>query len=354
MNLTKSDNVLPFCSIVMVNFNGIKYLRAFFNSILALNYPKNMIEIIMVDNGSADKSIEFVNNNYPEVIVITNINNFSKALNIVVDKSKGDFIAFLNNDMEVDKRWLIELIEMVQKYPEAGCIGGKILFHDKKTINSVGHEKIGAYYFQDKGFQEKDLGQYDRLREVDGICGGAILWRRECLDNIGPFDEDYEMYFEDVDMAYRCKEKNWRMYYTPKSVAYHKFHGTSSDELCYFLCNRNRFLFLARHIPDYLPKSILTSHLYCNSQFEFLRQCIPITMLKLLEFHGLAKFKRIVPEIFNKLDGFLSAEDLLKTIYAFELMYKSNKSTICIYDHALIPWLRDIPALAGGRDLKRK
>lgn len=328
---------LPLCSIILVNFNGMKFMKQCLDSISRLNYPRDRIEILMIDNGSVDGSLEFVKEKYPSVITIINDrNNFTRALNIGIAKSKGEYVGFLNNDVELDQNWLRELVVTLQNNQDAGCVGSKILFDDKKTINSVGHAELPDHYFQDKGFKEIDKGQYNNVCEVDGICGGSVLYRRKCLEDIGAFDEDYIMYFEDVDMAYRCRDKSWKIIYTHKSILYHRFHGTSGgSNLTYLLCNRNRFFFLARHLPDELPKSIKSSHLYLNNQYEFLIACMPKIINKLVAYQSEETVKRILPLIFNELMSFLAPKEILQVISRYQIHYQKRKPTLCIYDHAL-------------------
>ena len=330
-------STLPPVSIIIVNYNGQKYLEKLVDSVYALNYPQDRLEIILVDNGSTDSSMSFVNEKYPAVVQILNDkNNFTRALNRAVDASNGEFVGLLNNDMSVDAEWLIELVTMLQEHPRAGCAGGKIMFTDRKTINSVGHERLPDFYYQDKGFREIDKGQYDRLCEAEGICGGAILYRRACLDDIGPFDEDYIMYFEDVDMAYRCKEKKWSIMYTPKSIVYHVFHGSSGgSNLAYLLCNRNRFFLLARHLPEELPGSIGSSHLRQRGEYGFLAACMPQVLSKLVEHNPPSVVERIIPRLFEKLAAVLSHEAMMKIISTYNILYRSKKPSLGIYDHAL-------------------
>jgi O-antigen biosynthesis protein len=331
------NNRYPSCSIVIVNYNGLKYMNKCLDTLQEIHYPKDKVEIIVVDNGSTDRSLQSVREKYSKVKIFENDkNSFTRALNLAIDKSKSEFIAFLNNDVEVDKNWLIEMVHTLEEHPEAGCVGGKILFDDRKTINSVGHSQLPDYYFRDKGFEEIDAGQYNQVCEADGICGGSILYRRSCLDEIGWFDEDYIMYFEDVDMAYRCKEKNYKILYTPKSIVYHHFHGTSGGtNLSYLLCNRNRLFFLARHLPSELPKSIKTSHLYLNNQFEFLLLCMPATINKLIQYNSVEVVEKVLPELFDELMAFAKPVDLLKVLSQYHIQYGKKKPSLGIYDHAL-------------------
>ncbi len=250
------DRELPFVSIIAVNYNGKRFLKTFFDSISSLNYPKAKLEAIFIDNGSQDDSIGFVKKHYPKTIIIENsVNNYCRSLNLGIEKSKGEFIALLNNDMKVEKRWLMELVKVAEQDCKITSVGSKILFMDGK-INSVAHRTLPDFYWTDYGFKEDDIGQYDKIGEVDSICGGAVLHRRKSLIEAGCYDEDFNMYLEDVDISIRLKKLGWKLFYCPKSIAYHEFHGTASDELVESCIEKNRLLFIAKHYPEKIGEEL--------------------------------------------------------------------------------------------------
>ena len=130
----------PLITVSIVNLNGSNYLKDCLESLKKLNYPTEKIEIIIVDNGSNDDSVEFVRNNYPEVKLICNNGNlgFAKANNQAAAEAKGDYVAFLNNDTKVDENWLIELLRPVYGSDEIICSGSKVLSFDGKSIDFAG------------------------------------------------------------------------------------------------------------------------------------------------------------------------------------------------------------------------
>lgn len=323
-------------SIIIVNFNGRDFLRRCLNSLKRQSYRGGQIEILVVDNGSSDGSVELLHGEYPDVLVLLNSeNNYCKALNIGISRSSGEFIAFLNNDMVVEEHWLAGLIELLKSDERIGCGGGKIHLMDGK-INSVGIEPIGDFYFRDKGFGERDEGQYGRVEPTDGITGGAVLWRRKCLEDVGCVDEDYMMYFEDVDLAFRCKAKGWLMLYTPYSVAHHRLHGSSAGtDLCYYFCNRNRLLFLARHFPHELPRGLFTSHFYRNGQLGWLYESIPIAVKKLYEHHPQRALTSIFPEMRAIMTEIFGEEKTAELFRWLEVVLGLRQPRIAVYDHAL-------------------
>ena len=248
---------IPLVSIVTVNYNGKKFLKDCFDSLLALNYPKNRLEVIMIDNCSQDDSIDYVKKQYPRIKVFkNNINNYCRANNLGIAKSKGDYIAILNNDTKVDKNWLIELIKVIIRDDKIGAVGSKILFMDGR-IQSVGHVELPHYNWGDRGLFEEDRQQYNQIMEVQSISNCSALYRRKALNKVGMFDEDFNMYMEDVDMAFRLRRKGWKILFVPTSIAYHKLHGSQQTAaLRQFHILKNRLLFIAKHFPDKLSESL--------------------------------------------------------------------------------------------------
>jgi hypothetical protein len=130
---------LPSVSIIVVNYNGKRFLEECFDSIFSLSYPKEKLEVILVDNGSTDGSLDLVKDKYPNVLIIQNtVNNYCKANNLGIASSKGKYVALLNNDVKVEKNWLIELIKIMERDERIGAVMGKVLFPDGK-IQSTGH-----------------------------------------------------------------------------------------------------------------------------------------------------------------------------------------------------------------------
>ncbi|MGA2775331.1 MAG: radical SAM protein [Candidatus Omnitrophota bacterium] len=299
MNGINMAKKMSFVSMIIVNHNGKRFLKNCFDSLLTLDYPKDRFEIIMVDNCSQDGSPAFVKKYYPKVKIIANdINNYCRANNLGMKKAKGEFIAFLNNDIIVDKKWLTELIQFIIKDKSIGGIGGKVLFTDGK-IQSAGHQEYPNFYWGDRGFREKDNGQYDYITEVPSLCGVAVIYRKSCLNDIGFLDEDFNMYLEDVDMGIRCGKKSWKLLFYPKSVVYHKFHGTIGiEEKARFWQEKNRLLLIAKHWPDKLPEAISGREYFKERDIcDF----VSGAYTKLIDAHGIETARKISPMIFEEL-----------------------------------------------------
>ena len=324
------------CSIIIVNFNGGAWLTKCLECLQRQSYRGGPVEIIVVDNNSSDGSVEMVNRQYPDVVVLTHCeNNYAKALNLGISRSRGEFVAFLNNDMLVEESWLGGIVELLASDQRIGCAGGKILLMDG-TINSVGIQQTEDFYFRDQGFGEEDRGQYDQIASRDGLTGGAVLWRRKCLDDIGPVDEDYLMYFEDVDLCFRCKAKGWLMMYTPHSISHHGFQRSSSGtDLCYYFCNRNRFLILARYFPDQLPGSVLTSQFYKHNQLQCLYEAMAAAMAKVYKHHPRQALETILPQTRLVLTRIFGQEKTDALYHWMELVLRLSDQPVDLWGRTL-------------------
>ncbi len=296
----------PLISIITVNFNGKNYLEKCLSSVFNLNYPETRLEVILVDNLSSDDSLSLVNERFPRVKVLKNkINNYCKANNLAIKESSGEYVLLMNNDVYLNRNWLKETLSLLSTRSDAAACMGKILFPDKR-IQSAGHYELPNFYWADRGFKEKDIGQFGNIEEISSIPNTAVIYRRNVFKNVGYFDEDFNMYLEDVDFSYRCKKYGYKLLYVPSAVCVHEFHGVASEEFIMNQIERNRLLFIAKHFPEklaanifgpglstlghsrmnsakiikYLPCAI--EKLFLTQKKEFLRNVIPgvITALK--------------------------------------------------------------------------
>lgn len=249
----------PLVSIVIPNFNGKAHLGTCLSSLQNLTYRN--FEIILVDNGSTDGSTEFVKVNYPNVKVLFNHKNlgFAEGCNVGMRNSKGEYVALLNNDTEVDSKWLEELILVAESDPQIGiCASKMIMFHDRKVLNSAGGEYDAYGFGHDRGLYEIDCSQYSRMEEVFFACGGAMLIRKDVLEKVGLFDSRYFMYGEDVDLCWRVRLHGLKVVYVPSSVVYHKYGGSMKPVTLqrFHLTNRNS---LCSTLKNYDSESLATA-----------------------------------------------------------------------------------------------
>ena len=322
-------------SVIIVNYNGLKYLEPCFNSLFKVDKDNFSLDIIMVDNLSNDGSVNFVKENFPEIEIIENdTNNYANALNLGIEKSKGDYIAILNNDTTVEKNWLRGLMAAMDRDERIGAVQSKILFSDGKTINSVGVEEVEDFYFRDIGFDEKDVGKYEEEKEREYFSGGSVLLRRGCVESVGNFDEDFVMYMEDIDYSIRCRDKGWKIFYAPKSVTHHRYHSTASSDLCEYFCSRNRLLLIGKRFPLSLSQSIKTSHFYLKNELEPLYHSLIQAVKKLIEYNDTEISKKALDalrEVAIEVFGHRKAYNFFTQL---EVVLGLRKIRVGIYDHA--------------------
>lgn len=223
----------PKISVIIPNWNGIGIIEDCLNSLLEQTFKD--FETIVVDNNSQDDSVKYIKNKFPEVKVIKLEKNFgfAKAINVGVRASKAKYVAFLNNDTYVDKNWLKFLYQAAQKNSarSVASVGPKLLnFYNRKKIDGVGIQINEVGQAKSIGWEQIDEGQYDHQMEVFGVTGGASLFDRSIFITVGLFDENYFMYSEEVDWAFRAQFKGFKALYCPEAVVYHK-HKASSKKL---------------------------------------------------------------------------------------------------------------------------
>jgi GT2 family glycosyltransferase len=216
--------------------------------------------VYLIDNGSSDGSIEFVEKHFPWVKIMAFEKNFgfAKAYNRAINECGAELIALLNNDTRVNRRWLQELVKVMSRDKSTIIVGSKLLLYDSpQLLNHAGAKiaSIGGGF--DVGLYEKDSVEYNVEKPVGAVCGAAMLFKKELFKRIGGFDEDFFAYFEDIDLCWRSWLYGYKVIYVPTSVVYHKLGGSwgrTNPEKA-FLCQRNRIVSI---LKNFELRNILT------------------------------------------------------------------------------------------------
>jgi len=222
-------------------------------------------EVIVVDNASTDDTVDAVRRAYPAVRIIENPENvgFARANNIGMAAARGDYVLLLNPDTRAAPGAIETLVRFLGTHPDVGAVGPKIVNPDGTPQGSVrrfptfravlyAHTVCRLLHLFRRSYAAwmmKDF-TFDRQADVDQLMGAAMLVRRAVIDQVGPFDADFFMYFEEVDWCYRIKRAGWRIVFLPDAVITH-LGGRSSSQvpLKRLMMLRSLVMFFRKHRP---------------------------------------------------------------------------------------------------------
>lgn len=212
--------------------------------------------IVVVDNGDgASAVLDPERTSIPTEVIRTGRNTgYAGGMNVGIERAKtlgAEAVALLNDDVVVEPAWLAPLLDALRDDPRLGAVQPKLLFAgtDPPVVNSVGVELDREGSGNDIGYGIPDGPAFGEPRDVMACTGGAVVIRREFLDDVGSFDERFFLYYEDVDLALRGAERGWRQRCVPASRVWHRGSATvaATGTLAARLRERNRLWVLARH-----------------------------------------------------------------------------------------------------------
>ncbi|MFW9263326.1 glycosyltransferase family 2 protein [Nostoc sp. CALU 546] len=212
-------------SIILVNYNGAEILLDCLNSIQKFIDIPNY-EIILVDNASSDSSVELVAANYPEIRLVKQIENrgFGAGNNVGAKLATGEFLFLLNTDTILISNILPHLIQLMQADPQVGIIGPKLLNPDRSLQISVspalgikGEYEARQMHQAYQNISQQSLieKKFQKIQEVDIVVGAAFFIRSSLFHDLGGFDENFFMYFEESDLCQRAQYRGYKIIYTP-------------------------------------------------------------------------------------------------------------------------------------------
>jgi GT2 family glycosyltransferase len=214
--------------VTIINFNGARFLEELLLSLTSQTYHR--FEMLFIDNGSTDGSVEFIRSSYPQVEVVAHPDNqgFARAGNLAMRSSTHDFVALLNTDLKLGPAWLEQLATSMFSDESIAAVASKLRFYDRPNcLNGVGGAMNRLGYTWDRGMNQEDHGQLDQPAEVLFASAGAALFRRAAFQEAGGFDEKFFMYHEDVDLCWRFWLLGFRVITAPSAVVYHHFGGAT-------------------------------------------------------------------------------------------------------------------------------
>ncbi len=254
----------PLVSVLVLNYNGKKFLDDCFQTVLDASYPN--FETIMIDNLSTDDSVEYTQKNYPQVEIFQNGVNggFSLAYNNAFKIAKGKYFVILNNDVKVEKNWIEPLVKEAEKDSEIGALQPKLVsMIEPEKFEYAGAsggflDKYGYPFVRGRVFDtvENDNKQYDDTTQVFWTTGAAMFVRAETLKKSGNLDVDFVHHMEEIDLCYRINLTGYKLKVVPDSLVYHYGGGIISyDSYKKLYWNHRNSVFM-------LLKNLETKHLF--------------------------------------------------------------------------------------------
>lgn len=249
------------CAVVILNWNGIEFLKKFLPGVLDYSADNDTI-IYIADNGSQDGSAEYIAENFKDVNLIRLDKNygFAGGYNLVLEQIDARYYVLLNSDIEVTKGWLEPLISFMENNPDVASCQPKILsFLQKDKFEHAGAaggfiDKFGYPLCRGRIFDktEKDEGQYDDQTDIFWSTGACMVVRADAWKRCGGFDADFFAHMEEIDLCWRFHRSGYRVVYIPQSVVYHFGGGALpyNSPFKTFLNFRNSLYLLYKNLPD--------------------------------------------------------------------------------------------------------
>lgn len=283
-------------AIVILNWNGAALLKKYLPSVQL--YSKDA-EIYVIDNASTDNSIAVLKNEFPDINIIVNDENygFAGGYNIGLKSVKADYYCLLNSDVEVTPNWLAPIINGFNTIPNVTIIQPKILDLKKKgSFEYAGAaggfiDKLGYPFCRGRIFQalEEDKGQYDDIHEIFWATGACMFIKSDVFWELNGFDTDYFAHQEEVDLCWRAKNNGHKVYYVGESKVYHLGGSTLSNmnPKKTFLNFRNSLYSITKNLPRRKAFPIIFYRLVLDgiAAVRFLFQLKPKHFLAIFKAH---------------------------------------------------------------------
>ncbi len=278
-------------SVVLVNYKGapdtITALRAFAD----VDWPREQLELIVVDNDSQDGSVDAIAEAVPDAIVVQAGGNtgFAGGCNRGVARATGQYVAFLNNDARPGRDWIRAAVEAMEADPSIGAVASKVLDWEGERIDYVDGSLTWFGMGYKREVEKPDTGEWDQPKDVLFGTGAAMFMPAELYRTVGGFDERFFMFYEDVDLGWRLNILGHRVRYVPQSVAYHKHHVTMKKYGNFresYLLERNALMSMYKNLDDESLARALPAAMALAVRRSFARADVDTTALDLQRSPG--------------------------------------------------------------------
>ena len=244
-------------AVVVLNWNGINWLKKFLPILIEKSKGAN---IYIADNASTDNSVDYVNNNFPNVKVLKNFSNegYAKGYNDALETLKEEFFVLINSDIEVTDNWIKPIINLMEANSDIAACQPKILsFHDRNKFEYAGAcggfiDTLGYPFCRGRIFSdlEDDNNQYNDITEVFWASGACLFVRAKHFKEVNGFDNDFFAHQEEIDLCWRLKNKGYKIMVNPNSAVFHVGAGTlkTSSPFKTYLNFRNNLFMLYKNL----------------------------------------------------------------------------------------------------------
>ena len=244
-------------AVVVLNWNGINWLKKFLRILIEKSKGAN---IYIADNASTDNSVDYVNNNFPNVKVLKNFSNegYAKGYNDALETLKEEFFVLINSDIEVTDNWIKPIINLMEANSDIAACQPKILsFHDRNKFEYAGAcggfiDTLGYPFCRGRIFSdlEDDNNQYNDITEVFWASGACLFVRAKYFKEVNGFDNDFFAHQEEIDLCWRLKNKGYKIMVNPNSAVFHVGAGTlkTSSPFKTYLNFRNNLFMLYKNL----------------------------------------------------------------------------------------------------------
>ena len=255
-------------AIVILNWNGEKFLRQFLPSLIE-NTNSKIARICIIDNASTDNSLQFVAENFPQIQIVKLDKNygFAGGYNRGLKEIEAEYFMLLNSDVEVPNNWIEPLVELMDSDKTIGICGPKLIdYNNRSKFEYAGAaggyiDKYGYPFCRGRLFEslETDNGQHDTREDCLWISGAALFIRSEIFFKVGGFDDDFFAHQEEIDLCWRVQNSGYRVVCEPKSKIFHVGGGAlpKSNPFKTFLNFRNNLYLIVKNMPDNECRKVL-------------------------------------------------------------------------------------------------
>jgi GT2 family glycosyltransferase len=258
--------VAQLASVIVPTLNGAHLLPDCLDSLVSQSYGN--LEVIVADGASSDGTTGLLGQHYPGVRHVRLRRNagFAGNVNAGLRAARGDVLCLLNNDARAEPDWVSICVDALLSHPGVGSVASKVLFADGVTINSAGDLFCRDGAARQRGVGLPDGPAWSEPGPVFGATGGAAAYRRAMLADVGLLDEEFFMYLEDVDLAFRAQLLGWGCFYEPRARVYHQGSATGGGPLASYYNGRNLIRLLAKDLPSGLVARVLPAVLRYQSR----------------------------------------------------------------------------------------